>query len=108
MPVPPTQDGQRDVLAPRTERRLDCSTDYRLVSAQEPLFAGCKTAGFRRHALDHHDEVRAHPPGATGRTVVADVEERRANPRSRSAKLRVAVRLPEPASTDETVAYPSN
>ncbi len=31
----------------------------------------------------------------TKKPVVADAEERRANPRSRSAKLRVAVRLPE-------------
>lgn len=32
----------------------------------------------------------------TKKPVTADAEERRANPRSRSAKLRVAIRLPEP------------
>ena len=57
---------------------------------------------FRRRKQDGIYRVLTKKP------VVADVEERRANPRSRSAKLRVAVRLPEPASTDETVAYPSN
>ena len=34
---------------------------------------------------------------ATPKPVVADTEERRINPRSRSAKLRVAVRVPEPS-----------
>lgn len=53
---------------------------------------------FRRRKQDGIYRVLTKKP------VVADVEERRANPRSRSAKLRVAVRLPEPAPTDETVA----
>ncbi len=53
---------------------------------------------FRRRKQDGIYRVLTKKP------VVADVEERRANPRSRSAKLRVAVRLPEHASTDEMVA----
>jgi 16S rRNA (cytosine1402-N4)-methyltransferase len=39
----------------------------------------------------------------TGKPVVADEEERRANPRSRSAKLRVAVRLPQGTLVKEDV-----
>ena len=37
----------------------------------------------------------------TKKPLIADEDERRTNPRSRSAKLRVAVRLPEPAASDD-------
>ena len=36
----------------------------------------------------------------TPKPIVADAEERRSNPRSRSAKLRVAVRLEEESQTE--------
>ncbi len=53
---------------------------------------------FRRRKIENVYRI------VTKKPVIADPEERRLNPRSRSAKLRVAVRLPEKEGMVETSA----
>jgi len=46
---------------------------------------------FRKRKTEHAYDILTKKP------IIADEDERRMNPRSRSAKLRVATRLPEVA-----------